>query len=193
MDIHFKSVAGQMLTDIGALDFVLLAAFVGDDDDFDAAAVADDRYGIGDGAGGGATAVPANHHIVGFEWSLLNVRHHDYRPAGLEQRGLADDLLHTADFRLRLADDRKIEAARHAGEVIAGAGKAGAGRQRVGGNPGLVGGGGKTLDGGFGGGFVIIALRLNDLSRNIAGAGNRHDGVVNERDAGQVRFQGGGD
>src|SRR4029077_4513308 len=105
MDIHLKSVAGEMLADVGAFDLVLLAAFAGDDDDFDATAVMDDRYGISDGAGGGAAAVPANHHIVGFERRSLNVRHHDHRPAGFEQRGLTDDLLHAANFRLRLADN----------------------------------------------------------------------------------------
>src|SRR5271165_3071213 len=180
-----------MLADVGALDFILLAAFVGHDDDFDATAVADDRYGVSDGPGGGAAAVPANHHIVGFERCLLNVRYHDHRPAGFEERGFADDLLHAADFRLRLADNRKIEAPRHAGELIAGTGEAGARRQRFGGNPGLVGDSAEDFDRGFGGGFVVLALGLNDLGRNVAGAGNRHDGIVNERDAGQVRFQSG--
>jgi hypothetical protein len=135
-----------------------LAAVAGDDDDFDATAFANDRNGVGDGAGRGAAAVPANHHIVGFERRLLNVWHHDHRAAGLKQRGFADDLLHAADFRLRLADNRKIETPRHAGEMIAGAGEAGIRYQRLGGNPGLVGGGGETLDGGVGGGFVVLAM-----------------------------------
>jgi hypothetical protein len=38
LDLHFKPMAGEMLTDINGLDVVLLAAFVGDDNDFDATA-----------------------------------------------------------------------------------------------------------------------------------------------------------
>jgi hypothetical protein len=92
-----------------------------------------------------------------------------------------------------LADNREIETPRHARELIARAGEAGARRQRFGGYPGLVGGGGKTLDGGFGGGFAILTLSFDDLGRNVAGTGNRHDRIVNERDAGQMRFQSGRD
>src|SRR5438045_7536278 len=104
MDVDFQSMPSQMLADIGALDFVLLATFAGDDDDFDAAGLANDRHRVGNGAGGGAAAVPANHHVVGFERRLLNVRHHDHRTPGLEQGSLPDDLLNNDDVRLRLAD-----------------------------------------------------------------------------------------
>ena len=46
MDVHFESMAGEMLANIGALDLVLLAAFVGDDDDFDSAVFTDERYSV---------------------------------------------------------------------------------------------------------------------------------------------------
>src|SRR5215469_10603354 len=189
MDVDFKAMPGEMLADIGALDLVLLAAFVGDDHDFNAAALADDRQGVGNGASGRAAAVPANHHIVIFERRLLDVRHYDYRAPGLEQRVFADDLLDAADVRLRLPDNRKIETPRHARELIARAGEASIPHQRLGGNSGLVCGCVETLDGSFGRGFVVIALRLDDLGGDVASAGNRHHRVVDEGDAGQVRLQ----
>src|SRR5262249_52208852 len=189
MDVDLKPMASQMLANVGALYFILLAAFTGDDHYFDATAFANDRYRIGNGAGGCAAAVPADHHIIGFEWCPLNVRHHDHRPARLEERGFADDLFHAADFRLRLADNGNVETPRQAGELIAGTGETGACHQRFGGNVSLAGCGVETLDGGFGGDFVVVALSLDDLGRNVAGTRNRHDRVVNECDAGQMRFQ----
>jgi hypothetical protein len=49
VNVDFESMTGEMLTDIGALDLVFLAAFAGDADDFDPAAFAKDRDRVGNG------------------------------------------------------------------------------------------------------------------------------------------------
>jgi hypothetical protein len=59
VDIDFQTVPGEVLADIGAFDLVLLAALIGDDDDFDAAGFHQQRQGIADGARRLAAAVPA--------------------------------------------------------------------------------------------------------------------------------------
>jgi hypothetical protein len=51
----------------------------------------------------------------------------------------------------------------------------------------------EPVDRGLGVGFVIGLLPLDNFGGNIAGGGNRHDRVVNERDAGQMRVHGAGD
>ena len=84
--------AGKVLAHIGAFDLVLLAAFVGDDDNFDAPRPFKERDGIGNGARCRPTTVPAHHDVVELERGFLDVGHDDDRPAGIEQGGF-DDLL----------------------------------------------------------------------------------------------------
>ena len=134
LDLNLEPVPREMLCHIGALDLVLLAALVGDDDDLDLARLLQQRHGVGDGARGGAAAVPAHHDAVELERILLNIGNDDHRPAGLEQGGFGDHLFHGALSGLGLPDNRQIEAPRDTAELVADAGEAGAERKRLGGH-----------------------------------------------------------
>ena len=80
VNVHLESMAGEVLADISALDVILFSAFIGDDDNFDRTAFAENRNCIRNSARRCAAAVPANHRIVDFERSLLDVGHYKHWP-----------------------------------------------------------------------------------------------------------------
>ncbi len=94
-----------------------------------------------------------------------------------------------AGLRLGLADDGEIEAPRDAAELIAGAGETGAERERLGREAGAPGRLGEAIDGGLRAGFVVGLLRFDHFGRDIAGARNRNDRIVDEGDAGKMRVE----
>ena len=57
--------------------------------------------------------------MVQLERRFLNVRNDD-NPPGIEQRGFDNVLLDRVGFRLRLPDNREIEAPRNYAELVAG-------------------------------------------------------------------------
>jgi hypothetical protein len=69
-----------------------------------------------DRASCGTAAVPTHQNAIELHSALLNVRHDDDGPPGLEQRRLDDEVFARKLVRLGLADDRDIEPARNAAE-----------------------------------------------------------------------------
>ena len=69
------------------------------------------RQAVGDGAGGGAAAVPAHHDAIELQAGFLNERDEDHRPAGIKQRGFVEDFIRQTLLSFGLADHEQIEAA----------------------------------------------------------------------------------
>jgi hypothetical protein len=191
LDIDLQAMTGEMPAHIDALDLVLLAG-LGDDDDLDLSGFHQERHGIADGARGRAAAVPAHHDPVELHRSLLNIRHDDERPSGFEQRGFGDDVVDGRDLRLRLSDHGEIEAPGDAGELLAGAGEARADGQRFGRKSGASCRIGEAADRRLGVGLVVGLLPFDHFAGDIAGGRDRHDRIVDEGDAGELRVQGAG-
>jgi len=131
LDLYIETMASQMRAHICALDLILLARFVGDDDDLDASGPLQKRHGIADRPRRRPAAIPADHHTVELERRLLSVTNYDERPAGVEQRGFDNDPLDRIGPRLRLTDYREIEAPRDPAELLTRADQACAERQRT--------------------------------------------------------------
>ena len=68
LDVDLQAVAGEMLAHVGAVDLVLLAAFVGDDDDFDAARPCSNS-GMASAMARAAGRLPSQHTMT---WSSLS-------------------------------------------------------------------------------------------------------------------------
>src|SRR5262252_10524115 len=120
-DVHLETVPGKMLTKIGAGYFIAFAWLVGDDHDLDLFRLFQQRQGIGDGARGGAPAVPADHHALKFRRAFLDERHEDHGAPGLEQHTFVDDLVSRRFLPVGLANDDQIEAPPDTSDLIRGA------------------------------------------------------------------------
>ena len=104
-----------------------------------------------------------------------------------------DDLLDGACLRLGLPDDGQIEASRDAAELLADPGETGAERERLGGDAGAGARRGETVERRSRRRFVVALLGLDHFGRNISGARNRNDRIVEERYSGEVGVEGGCD
>ena len=104
-----------------------------------------------------------------------------------------DHFLDRARLRLGLADDGEVEAPRQAAELVAGAGKAGAERERLGRDAGARGRLVEPLDRGLRRGRVLALLHLDHVGRDVAGAGDRNDRVVEEGEPRDMGLERGGD
>ena len=163
---------------------------LGDDDDVDRLGAFEQRHGVGDGARGGAAAVPAHHHPFEREPLLLDVGHDDHRPPGLEQRSLDHQFLGGALLGLRLADHRDVEAPRDPAERVAAPARLRVDDARYRCHAGLLGGRLEPAHGGVRGLGVLFALDLDQVGGDAAEHGVRDHRVVDERDAGDMRAEG---
>src|SRR4029079_7953613 len=125
-----------------------------------------------------------------LERRLLDVRHEEDRPAGIEQGSFGDHFLDGVAVRLRLTDHREIEPPRQAAELLAGPGHAAAERQRLCRYAGARCGTGKVVRGGLGGEGIVMLLGVDHVGGDIARAGERNDRIVQEGNAGDVRLEG---
>ena len=208
LDLDGKSMAGKVLAHIGAIDLVLLAAFVGDDDNFDAPRPFKERHGIGNGARCRPATVPAHHDVVELERGFLDIGHDDDRPAGIEQGGFDDLLFNRARLRFGLLDNGEIEVPGNTAELLAGAGQTGAGCERLSRDSRARTRGGEPVNGGLCSGGIVAPLHFDHFTGDVAGGetrtvdvvgdgvrGARHlnNGIVAEADPGDMRGEGCGD
>ena len=160
-----------------------------DHDDLDLLGLVQERHGVGDGAGGGAAAVPAHHDAVELQAGFLNVRHEDHRPAGFEQHAFVHHFVRHSFVPLGLPDHDQVEAAAQAAELVGGAGDAGADGAGLGRDAGALGG---LLETGDRGARILVrfgALGFDELRRNAAHHRAGDDRLVGESDAEHMRFE----
>jgi hypothetical protein len=119
----------------------------------------------------------------------MNVRHHQHRPAGFEQRRLDHQRGRAAPPGLGLPHHGKIEPARHAAERLGRAGQVRRQPARFRRNAGALGRLLEFLGRGLGGSLRFLVQFLDPRRRHLAGQHGGRNGVVGERDAGEMRIE----
>ena len=144
---------------------------------------------FGDGARGGAAAVPADHDAIELEAAALNIRYEDHRTAGFEQHAFVHHFHRRRFIAVGLADDDQIETPPQAAELFGGAGDAGIDAAALEGHADAFGGRLEAGDRGFHRLLGFDALRLDVRRWNAAHNRAGDDRVVNNGHAQHMRAE----
>src|SRR5581483_1703834 len=174
--------SSEVTSDVGTLDLVLRAAVMCDNGNFDAIRSFKQRHGVSNRADSGSAAIPADHDTVELKRRLVDGRHNNHRPPGVEQCAFNYHVFNGATVRGGLIDNSEIEAPRDRAEATTDPRKTCPKHHRFGGDAHSRGRLAKSIKSRLCFRLVIAPLSLDDVSGDVAQVGNQIEWVVDEGD-----------